>query len=155
MLLLTCFSYNCNLFKHVFCFVFLNSFVHSHATVMYVSKQFLRTKRYCTIFSSFTHSHLKRRNLQTLSQEVQLGYRPCLCMKWSSTPACPGRRHYLWFCQLSVCCDVADREDLTAAWWPWWSSAAWLQPLNPGISSLRPPAVWSQRVAVHLLLRAS
>ena len=41
-MLLNCFSFNCNLFKHFLknIFVLLNSFVHSHVTLMVFLKQF-------------------------------------------------------------------------------------------------------------------
>ena len=55
MLLLTCFSNNCNLFKKKsFLFVFLNSFVHSHVTLMVCFKAnfLLRTIKYSLTLST-------------------------------------------------------------------------------------------------------
>ena len=60
MLLLTCFSYNCNLFKHFFLFVFLNSFVHSHVTLMVCFKAnfLLRTIKYYIYLCRHAHTHM-------------------------------------------------------------------------------------------------
>ena len=60
MLLLTCFSYNFNLFKHFFLFLFLNSFVHSHVTLMVCFKANFLLRTFITIkyyMQACTHTH--------------------------------------------------------------------------------------------------
>ena len=79
MLLLTCFSYKLMVFKHFFFpsfFLPLNSFVHSHVTLMVCFKAnfLLRTIKYCLIFSTFytqaythtqwhTHTHTEDQHI--------------------------------------------------------------------------------------------